>query len=56
MKSSDNKDSKENKDDLNTGAAWNHIDFSELEIGDQIGGGGVGIIYKGKDISKNTCE
>jgi serine/threonine protein kinase len=26
---------------------WAHIDFEELEVGDKIGGGGVGIIYKG---------
>jgi hypothetical protein len=32
---------------ISTGGSWNHIDFSDIEIGDQIGGGGVGIIYKG---------
>jgi serine/threonine protein kinase len=26
---------------------WTHIDFDELELGDRIGGGGVGIIYNG---------
>lgn len=27
--------------------SWMHIDFNELEVGKQIGGGGVGVIYKG---------
>jgi serine/threonine protein kinase len=27
--------------------SWANVDFSELELGEQIGGGGVGIIYKG---------
>lgn len=27
---------------------WNHLDFErDIEIGDRIGGGGVGVIYKG---------
>ena len=26
---------------------WAHIDFHEIEMGDRIGGGGVGVIYKG---------
>ncbi len=26
---------------------WAHIDFKELDVGDRIGGGGVGVIYKG---------
>ena len=26
---------------------WNHIEFKDLELGDRIGGGGVGVIYKG---------
>jgi len=29
------------------GGGWNNIDFSEIEMGDRIGGGGVGVIYKG---------
>ena len=28
-------------------AQWAQIPFSELEVGDRIGGGGVGMIYKG---------
>ena len=27
--------------------SWMHIDFEELELGEEIGGGGVGVIYKG---------
>ena len=27
---------------------WTQIDFREIELGDQIGGGGVGVIYKGR--------
>jgi serine/threonine protein kinase len=27
--------------------SWNHIDFDEVEIGDRISGGGVGVIYSG---------
>ena len=26
---------------------WAHIDFNEIELGDRIGGGGVGVVYKG---------
>lgn len=26
---------------------WKNVDFSEIELGDRIGGGGVGIVYKG---------
>lgn len=26
---------------------WANVDFSEIELGERIGGGGVGIIYKG---------
>ena len=28
-------------------SSWTHIDFEELEVGDQIGGGGLGIVHKG---------
>ena len=28
-------------------ASWSHIAFDELEVGDRIGGGGAGMIYKG---------
>jgi serine/threonine protein kinase len=27
--------------------SWAHVDFREIDIGERIGGGGVGIIYKG---------
>eukprot|EP01038_Epipyxis_sp_PR26KG_P004553 gene4553-6425_t len=27
--------------------SWAHVDFNEIELGERIGGGGVGIIYKG---------
>jgi serine/threonine protein kinase len=37
-------ESKQGEDGL---PGWAHIDFDELEVGDKIGGGGVGIIYKG---------
>jgi serine/threonine protein kinase len=26
---------------------WENVDFAEIELGEQIGGGGVGLIYKG---------
>jgi serine/threonine protein kinase len=26
---------------------WNHIDFEDIEVGDKVGGGGVGMIYRG---------
>ena len=29
------------------GGGWEHINFNEIEIGDRIGGGGVGVIYNG---------
>ena len=34
----------ESKDAENS---WTVIDFNELEVGDRIGGGGVGVVYKG---------
>jgi serine/threonine protein kinase len=37
-------ESKESKED---DGAWEHIEFKELEVGERIGGGGVGVIYKG---------
>lgn len=30
-----------------TGEGWKHIEFDEVELGDIIGGGGVGVIYMG---------
>lgn len=27
---------------------WKNIKFSDIQLGDRIGGGGVGIIYKGR--------
>ena len=26
---------------------WEHINFDEIDLGDRIGGGGVGIVYNG---------
>eukprot|EP01040_Poterioochromonas_malhamensis_P002169 gene2169-2310_t len=45
-------DSNENKDcnydgELSTIPSWANVKFSEIELGDRISGGGVGIIYKG---------
>jgi serine/threonine protein kinase len=38
----------ESKHDEKSGlASWQLIDFSEIELGERIGGGGVGVIYKG---------
>ena len=40
--------SKTNDDDEpNALPEWANVDFGEIELGDRIGGGGVGIIYKG---------
>ena len=40
------KESKESGGSDSTG--WQHIDFDkDIELGDMIGGGGVGVIYKG---------
>lgn len=36
----------EGKSDSDYGK-WKHIEFNELELGDRIGGGGVGVIYRG---------
>jgi serine/threonine protein kinase len=33
--------------DEEKGGGWDHIDFDEIEIGERIGGGGVGIVYNG---------
>lgn len=45
----EHKESEGKSDDaiVNGLASWQLIDFSEIEIGDLIGGGGVGVIYKG---------
>ena len=37
----------ENKIGDDSEAAWKHIDFEEVELGEIIGGGGVGVIYMG---------
>ena len=38
----------ESKDrDEEKGGGWEHINFDEIELGERIGGGGVGIIYNG---------
>ena len=34
-------------DDTDSIQGWANVNFSEIELGDRIGGGGVGIIYKG---------
>ncbi|CAK5221495.1 unnamed protein product [Aphanomyces euteiches] len=34
------------------GRSWKSIRFQELTVGDKIGGGGVGIVYRGKYLSK----
>jgi serine/threonine protein kinase len=28
-------------------SSWQHIDFKDIELGQRIGGGGIGVIYKG---------
>lgn len=33
--------------DCDEGEGWLHLEFADIEIGDKIGGGGVGIIYNG---------
>lgn len=35
------------EDDLNSIPEWADVDFNEVELGDRIGGGGVGIVYRG---------
>jgi serine/threonine protein kinase len=40
-------DAKSSADDSQEVSGWANVDFSEIELGDQIGGGGVGLIYKG---------
>lgn len=35
------------RDDEGGIPAWANVNFAELELGERIGGGGVGIIYKG---------
>jgi len=35
------------EDDSAVGEGWANVEFGEIELGDRIGGGGVGIIYKG---------
>ena len=30
------------------GGGWTNIDFSDIELEDKIGGGGVGIVYNGR--------
>lgn len=38
----------ESKDDIDeTIPDWADVDFKEIELGDRIGGGGVGIVYQG---------
>ena len=34
---------------------WDHIDFHDIEMGDRIGGGGVGVIYKGYFNKQNVA-
>ena len=40
-------ESKNGGDSIKGIPSWAMIDFEEIEVGDRIGGGGVGIIYKG---------
>ena len=40
-------DAKEGGSEESSLTGWANVDFNELELGEQIGGGGVGIIYKG---------
>jgi serine/threonine protein kinase len=43
-----NRAEEKTRDDNESGIpAWANVNFSEIDIGDRIGGGGVGIIYKG---------
>lgn len=37
----------ETKDEAGTIPSWELIDFADIEVGDRIGGGGVGVIYNG---------
>jgi len=37
----------EGKESSNNNDGWENIDFEEIEIGDKIGGGGIGVIYNG---------
>ena len=39
----------ESKSESKSGGAhgWRQIDFSEIELGEQVGGGGIGVIYRG---------
>lgn len=40
-------ESKDGEEDSKGGGGWDHIDFDEIELGERIGGGGVGIVYNG---------
>ncbi len=41
-------DYKNNDSDSDKGnSGWSHIDFNEIQLGNKIGGGGVGVIYDG---------
>lgn len=37
----------ESKSESKGDAGWKQIQFSEIELGDRIGGGGIGVIYNG---------
>ena len=43
----ESKEGKENAYDSKDDASWTHINFKDLELGERIGGGGVGVIYSG---------
>lgn len=48
MSRSTSKDAKASEDETDLLPSWALIDFRELEIQDRIGGGGIGVIYKGR--------
>lgn len=40
---------------MSSSQGWNQIEFNEINIGDRLGGGGLGIIYKGLYKNKNVA-